>query len=83
MEGDPLFRVPASSYLNYLVTNGVYCCRLYTAAGSSADKENEVERIFQEQFPEREIVFIDAMPQKLAGGRNSLLDTTATGTNKY
>ena len=68
MEGDTLFRVPASSYLNYLITNGVVLLPTYTAAGSSADKENEVKRIFQEQFPGREIVFIDAMPQNWQGG---------------
>jgi agmatine deiminase len=68
MEGDTLFRVPAASYLNYLVTNGVVLLPTYTAAGSSADKENEVKRIFQEQFSEREIVFIDAMPQNWQGG---------------
>jgi agmatine deiminase len=68
MEGDTLLRVPAASYLNYLVTNGVVLLPTYTAAGSSDDKENEVKRIFQEQFPEREIVFIDAMPQNWQGG---------------
>ncbi|HMG89085.1 MAG TPA: agmatine deiminase family protein [Chryseolinea sp.] len=67
-EGDTLLRVPAASYLNYLVTNRVVLLPTYTAVGSSAEKENEVKRIFQEQFPEREIVFIDAMPQNWQGG---------------
>ncbi len=83
MEGDTLFRVPASSYLNYLVTNGVVLVPTYTAAGSSADKENEVKRIFQEQFPEREIVFIDAMPQNWQGGGIHCSTQQQPGTNKY
>lgn len=67
-EGDSLRRVPASSYLNYLVTNGVVLLASYTSEGSSAEKENNVRRIFQEQFPGREIVFIDAMPLNWSGG---------------
>jgi agmatine deiminase len=67
-EGDTLMRVPAASYLNYLVTNGIVLLPTYTAAGSSGKKENEVKKIFQERFPGREIVFIDAMPQNWQGG---------------
>jgi len=67
-EGDSLLRVPASSYLNYLITNGVVIVPTYTNAGSSAEKENRVRRIFQEQFPGRQIVLIDAMPQNWDGG---------------
>jgi agmatine deiminase len=54
--------------MNYLVTNGIVLLPTYTSAGSSADKENEVRLIFQEQFPGREIVFIDAMPLNWSGG---------------
>ena len=68
IEGDTLLRVPAASYLNYLVTNGVVLLPTYSAAGSSTEKENEVKLIFQEQFPGREIVFIDAMQQNWQGG---------------
>ena len=67
-EGDSLRRVPASSYMNYLVTNGIVLLPSYTAVGSSVEKENEVRRIFQEQFPGRDIVFIDAMPLNWSGG---------------
>jgi agmatine deiminase len=67
-EGDSLLRVPAASYLNYLVTNGIVLLPTYTVSGSSREKENEVKRIFQEQFPGREIVFIDAMPLNWSGG---------------
>ena len=67
-DGDSLLRVPAASYLNYLVTNGIVLLPTYTTAGSSLEKENNVRRIFQEQFPGREIVFIDAMPLNWQGG---------------
>ena len=67
-EGDPLLRVPAASYMNYLVTNGIVLLPTYATAGSSVAKENEVRKIFQEQFPGREIVFIDAMPLNWSGG---------------
>ena len=67
-EGDSLIRVPAASYMNYLVTNGIVLLPTYTNAGSSAEKENEIRRIFTEQFPGREIVFIDAMPLNWSGG---------------
>ena len=66
--GDTLLRVPASSYMNYLVTNGVVILPSYTQAGSSRQKEEEVERIFQKQFPGREIIFMDAMPINWSGG---------------
>jgi agmatine deiminase len=67
-EGDTLLRVAASSYLNYLVTNGIVILPTYTHMGSSKEKEEEVRKIFKRQFPGREIVFIDVMPQNWYGG---------------
>jgi agmatine deiminase len=66
--GDTLSRVPASSYLNYLVTNGLVLVSSYISEGTSKEKENRVRKIFQTQFPTREIVFINAMPQNWDGG---------------
>ncbi len=66
--GDTLLRVPASSYLNYLVTNGLVILPAYIQAGSSKEKEERVRKIFQQQFPNRQIVFIDVMPQNWEGG---------------
>jgi agmatine deiminase len=66
--GDTLLRVPASSYLNYLVTNGVVILPSYVHMGSSKAKEEEVRAIFQKQFPDRELKFIDAMPINWHGG---------------
>ncbi len=66
--GDTLLRVPAASYFNYLVTNGVVLLPTYTAMGSSKQKEDGVREIFEQQFPGRKIVFIDAMMQNWKGG---------------
>ena len=66
--GDTLLRVPASSYMNYLVTNGIVLLPSYQSVGSSAEKEQDVKEIFTNQFPGREIKFIDAMPINWNGG---------------
>ncbi len=66
--GDTLFRVPAASYLNYLVTNGVVLLPSYAAEGSSQEKETQVKSIFQKAFPGREIIFINAMELNWSGG---------------
>lgn len=66
--GEPLLRVPASSYMNYLVTNGLVLLPTYAAVGSSKQKEEAVRTIFEQQFPERKIVFIEAMMQNWDGG---------------
>lgn len=66
--GDTVLRVPASSYLNYLVSNGVVILPTYTEAGSSKEKEEAVRKIFETQFPGRELKFVEAMPQNFDGG---------------
>jgi agmatine deiminase len=66
--GDSILRVPAASYMNYLVTNGLVMLPTYTAMGSSKEKEERVEKIFKEYFPDRKVVFIDMMPQNWEGG---------------
>ena len=66
--GDSILRVPAGSYMNYLVTNGTVLLPTYTAFGSSKEKEEQVRKIFEVQFPGRKIVFIDALMQNWSGG---------------
>lgn len=66
--GDSILRVPAGSYMNYLVTNKTVLLPTYTAHGSSKEKEEQVRKIFEEQFPGRKIVFIDAIMQNWSGG---------------
>ncbi|WP_241664753.1 agmatine deiminase family protein [Seonamhaeicola maritimus] len=67
-EGDTLLRIPAASYLNYLVTNNLVVLPTYTRMGTSEKTEKQVEKIFKEQFSGRKIVFIDFMPQNWDGG---------------
>ncbi len=66
--GDSIYRVPAGSYMNYLVTNNTVLLPTYIAYGSSKEKEEQVRKIFEEQFPGRKLVFIDAMMQNWSGG---------------
>jgi agmatine deiminase len=66
--GDSILRVPAGSYMNYLVTNKTVLLPTYTAHGSSKEKEEHVRKLFKEQFPGRSIVFIDAIMQNWSGG---------------
>jgi agmatine deiminase len=66
--GDTLIKVSASSYLNFLVSNGVILSATYTHQGTAAEKEAKVRDIFQEVFPGRKIVWIDAMAQNWNGG---------------
>ena len=66
--GDTLLRVPAASYMNYLVTNNVVLLASYTAMGSSREKEATVKAIFEKAFPKRKIIFINAMPLNWSGG---------------
>lgn len=67
-EGDTLLRIPAASYLNYLVTNGLVITGSYTNVGTSPEKQEAVRQIFQTYFPGRKVVFIDFMPQNWDGG---------------
>ncbi|WP_373494865.1 agmatine/peptidylarginine deiminase [Aquiflexum sp.] len=67
-EGDTLVSVAAASYLNFLVTNGVVVTASYAKDEASIKQEKEVEQLFQKAFPERKIVFIDAMILNWGGG---------------
>lgn len=66
--GDTINRVPASSYLNYLVTNGCVLLPSYTSENTSMEKEERVKSIFKKAFPNRKMVFIDAMNLNYYGG---------------
>lgn len=66
--GDSIMRVPAGSYMNYLVTNGKVLLPTYSIHGSSKEKEDRVRKLFEEQFPGRSVVFIDAMMLNWSGG---------------
>jgi agmatine deiminase len=66
--GDTLTHVAASSYMNFLVTNGVVVTASYAKDEASIKREKEVEQLFQKAFPDRKIVFIDAMILNWDGG---------------
>ena len=66
--GDTLINVAASSYLNYLVSNGVVVLPTYIKQGSSAEKEKQVTDIIQSAFPNRKLVWVECMPQNWNGG---------------
>lgn len=66
--GDTAYRVAAASYLNYYITNGMVLLPSYVKEGSSTEKEAAVKEIFQSVFPNRKLVFIDAMPLNWEGG---------------
>ena len=67
-EGDTLFWLPAATYLNYLVTNGIVLLPSYTSAGTSKETEEAIKKIFSKQFPNREVLFFDVMGQNFSGG---------------
>jgi agmatine deiminase len=66
--GDTVIRVPASSYLNFFLTNGLVILPKYSHIGSSPEKEETVKKIFEEYYPDRKIVFIDVMTLNWWGG---------------
>lgn len=66
--GDTLMRVASSSYLNYLVTNGVVLLPTYLHTGTPPEREERVKAIFQKYFPGRQLAWIDAMPVNWGGG---------------
>ncbi|MBX2964132.1 MAG: agmatine deiminase family protein [Cyclobacteriaceae bacterium] len=66
--GDTLTHVAASSYMNFLVTNGVVVTASYAKDEASIKREKEVEVLFKKAFPGRKIVFVDAMRLNWGGG---------------
>jgi agmatine deiminase len=66
--GDTAYRVASSSYLNYYVTNGMVLIPSYIEAGSSVQKEDEIKQIFSTAFPNRKLIFMNAMPLNWEGG---------------
>ncbi len=66
--GDTLTQIAASSYMNFLVTNGVVVTASYAKDEASLQREKQVEKLLQKAFPGRRIVFIDAMKLNWGGG---------------
>lgn len=66
--GDQLTHVAASSYLNYVVANGIVLLPDYTGYGTPKAEQDRVGAIFEAAFPGREIKFIDVTHLNWAGG---------------
>jgi agmatine deiminase len=68
---DTLSWIAASSYLNYVITNGLVLLPAYWREGmneSVKSKDEEVLDIFEKQFPNREIVQINPTALNYYGG---------------
>lgn len=69
--GDEIHWVPAMSYMNFFVTNGVVLVAKYWREGlpeREREKDEEVRAKLQELFPDREIVQIDPLEVNFSGG---------------
>lgn len=69
--GDTAKFVPAVSYLNFLVTNGVVLIPKYHQPGLPEvlrEKDERVRRLFAELFPDRNIVQINPLAVNWGGG---------------
>jgi len=69
--GDEIRFVPAASYLNFLVTNGVVLVAAYWREGLPEhlkETDEAMRRILAERFPDREIVQINPLAINWSGG---------------
>jgi agmatine deiminase len=66
--GDSLIQVAASSYLNFLITNGVIVNATYIFHGTPQAHEEKVKAIFDQVFPDHKKIWIDALPLNRNGG---------------
>ena len=69
--GDEVHWVPATSYLNFVISNGVVLVARYWREGlpeREREKDEYVRRTLQGLFPDRRVVQIDPMAINLTGG---------------
>jgi agmatine deiminase len=69
--GDEIHWVPAVSYLNFVVTNGVVLVPAYWREGlpgREREKDEFVRETFQRLFPERRVVQINPLNVNMIGG---------------
>ncbi len=70
-QGDTVFLVPASSYLNYVVTNKMVLLPKYWKPGmeeSQRLKDEQVRQLFERHFPNRKIIQINPTGMNYLGG---------------
>jgi agmatine deiminase len=69
--GDTAYYLPASSYLNFLVTNKAVLIPKYWKPGlpeSTRLKDEKIKKIFETYFSERKIIQINPMGLNFNGG---------------
>lgn len=69
--GDTIKFVPALEYANFLITNGAVLVSSFWKEGmpeSEKQKDEKIQRILKEHFPDREIVPLDVLPINWGGG---------------
>jgi len=69
--GDTIQWVAASSYLNYLITNGIVIIPQYWEEGKPEivkEKDRQVWTIFEKLYPEKEVVGINPLTFNFEGG---------------
>lgn len=65
---DEVIHVASVSYLNFLLVNDVIINASYVRHGTRSKREKQVKAIFEEVFPDRRQVWIDALPLNRRGG---------------
>ena len=69
--GDTIKFVPALEYANFLVTNGAVLVSSYWKEGmpeSERQKDERIQQLLKQYFPERDIVPLDVLPINWGGG---------------
>ena len=67
-EGDVLRQVASASYLNFVITNGAVVLPDYLPHGTPRAAQDRVQRVMEQAFPGRRLVFVDALPLNWLGG---------------
>ena len=67
-EGQPVIQLASSSYLNFVVANGVVVMPGYEAHGTPRAVEQRLRGLMQQAFPGRQMVFVDALGANWVGG---------------
>jgi agmatine deiminase len=66
--GDVLLQMAVASYLNFVIAPGVVLLPDYLPHGTPLERQARVEKLFAAAFPDKRIVFIDAIGLNWYGG---------------
>lgn len=69
--GDTIKYVPALEYANFLITNGAVLVSSYWKEGmpeTEKMKDENIQRILRQYYPERDIIALDVLPINWGGG---------------